>query len=44
MRVAVFNGPDEPITIERVATPRPGRNELLVQIARCGVFKMNSKK
>ena len=37
MRAAVFNGPGKPISIERVADPRPAGNELVVQIARCGI-------
>jgi len=37
MRVALFNGPDTPITIERVADPRVGADELLIRIHRCGV-------
>src|SRR5579862_444175 len=37
MRAAVFNGPGRPISIERVADPRPAGNELLVEIARCGI-------
>jgi threonine dehydrogenase-like Zn-dependent dehydrogenase len=37
MRVAVFNGPDKPITIEHVADPEPGPNDLVMQICRCGL-------
>jgi threonine dehydrogenase-like Zn-dependent dehydrogenase len=37
MRVAVFSGPDKPITIERVADPEPGPNDLVVKICRCGL-------
>jgi threonine dehydrogenase-like Zn-dependent dehydrogenase len=37
MRVAVFNGPNKPITLERVADPEPGPNELVLKICRCGI-------
>src|SRR5215475_11938464 len=37
MRVAMFNGLDQPITIERVADPEPGPDELLVRVHRCGL-------
>ena len=37
MRVARFNGPGRPITIERVPDPEPRPDELLVRIERCGV-------
>lgn len=37
MRVAVFNGPQKPITLERVADPEPGSNELVLKICRCGI-------
>ena len=37
MRVVVFNGPDKPITLERVADPEPGPNDVVVKIARCGI-------
>ena len=37
MRVAIFNGPQTPITIEQVADPRPGADELLIRVRRCGV-------
>lgn len=37
MRAALFNGPGRPITIEDIADPRPGRDELLVKVCRCGI-------
>lgn len=37
MRVAVFNGPGRPITIERVTDPEPGPDELVVKVCRCGI-------
>jgi (R,R)-butanediol dehydrogenase/meso-butanediol dehydrogenase/diacetyl reductase len=37
MRVAVFNGLDQPITIERVADPEPGPRDLVIKICRCGL-------
>lgn len=37
MRVAVFNGPGRPITLECVPVPEPGEGELLVKVGRCGV-------
>ena len=37
MRVAVFNGPDKPITIERGADPEPGPEDVVMQICRCGL-------
>lgn len=37
MRVAIYNGPDKPIAIERVPDPEPGADELVVKIGRCGI-------
>lgn len=37
MRVAIFNGPGNPITLEKFADPQPGDDELLVKIGRCGI-------
>lgn len=37
MRAALFNGPGRAITIESIADPRPGPDELLVKVCRCGV-------
>lgn len=37
MRVAIFNGAGRPITIERVADPEPGPQELVLKICRCGI-------
>jgi (R,R)-butanediol dehydrogenase/meso-butanediol dehydrogenase/diacetyl reductase len=37
MRVAVFNGADRPITIERFDDPEVGADEVRIQIARCGI-------
>jgi threonine dehydrogenase-like Zn-dependent dehydrogenase len=37
MRAALFNGPDQPITVENLADPRPGPGELLVKVCRCGI-------
>ncbi len=37
MRAAIFNGAGKPITIERVPDPVPGRDELLIEIGRCGI-------
>src|SRR5690349_15444095 len=36
MRAAMFHGPNR-ITIETVADPKPGANEVLVKVCRCGV-------
>ena len=37
MRVAVFNGADRPITIERFEDPALGPGEVRIRIARCGI-------
>ena len=37
MRAAMFNGPGRPITIETLAEPQPGPDELLVRVCRCGI-------
>ncbi len=37
MKAAVFHGPDQPLKIEEVPTPKPGRGELLIKTAACGV-------
>lgn len=37
MRAAFYQGPRRPISIECVAMPEPGADELLVEIARCGI-------
>lgn len=36
MRAAMFHGPNR-ITIETVTDPKPGANEVLVKVCRCGV-------
>jgi threonine dehydrogenase-like Zn-dependent dehydrogenase len=37
MRLAIFHGPGRPLQIERVPDPEPGPDELLIEIARCGI-------
>ncbi|HSJ33368.1 MAG TPA: zinc-binding dehydrogenase [Longimicrobiales bacterium] len=37
MRAAVFHGADRPMSIEDIATPKPGPGEILVRVAGCGV-------
>lgn len=37
MRAAVFHGADRPMSIEDIATPKPGAGEILVRVAGCGV-------
>jgi threonine dehydrogenase-like Zn-dependent dehydrogenase len=37
MRIAIFHGPGLPLQIERVADPVPRPDELLLEIARCGI-------
>jgi len=37
MRIAIFQGPGRPLQIERVPDPEPGPDELLLEIARCGI-------
>lgn len=37
MRVAIFNGAGRPVTIERVPDPRPGPDEVVVKVGRCGI-------
>src|SRR5688500_12488630 len=37
MLAAVLPAPGEPLRIERIAVPRPGRGEVLVRVAACGV-------
>lgn len=43
MQAAVYRGPDD-LRIETVPVPRIGRNELLVQVAACGVCPTDIKK
>jgi len=37
MKAAVFHGPNQPLKIEEVETPRVGSGEILVKVAACGV-------
>lgn len=37
MKAAVFYGPNQPLRIEDVPRPKPGPDEVLVQVAACGV-------
>ncbi|MDP2959425.1 MAG: zinc-binding dehydrogenase [Longimicrobiales bacterium] len=37
MKAAVFHGPDRPLSIEEVPTPTPGRGQVLIRVAGCGV-------
>lgn len=37
MKAAVFHGPNQPLRIEDVPTPKPGAGEILVRVAACGV-------
>jgi (R,R)-butanediol dehydrogenase/meso-butanediol dehydrogenase/diacetyl reductase len=37
MRAAFYHGPERQIGVERVADPMPGSDELLVQVAYCGI-------
>jgi 6-hydroxycyclohex-1-ene-1-carbonyl-CoA dehydrogenase len=37
MQAAVFHGPGQPLTIERVPRPQPGPGEVLVRVAACGL-------
>ncbi len=37
MKAAVFHGPNQPLKVEEVPTPKPGAGEILVKVAACGV-------
>ena len=37
MKAAVFYGPEQPLRIEDVPTPKPGPGEVLIRVAACGV-------
>lgn len=37
MKAAVFRGPHQPLSVEEVPTPTPGRGEILIRVAGCGV-------
>jgi 6-hydroxycyclohex-1-ene-1-carbonyl-CoA dehydrogenase len=37
MKAAVFHGPDQPLAVEEIPAPDPGPDEVLVQVAACGV-------
>jgi len=37
MRVAIYHGAGQPITIERMPDPEPSREDLLLKIGRCGI-------
>ncbi len=37
MKAAVFNGPNEPLEVKEVPTPSPGRGEVRVRVAGCGM-------
>ena len=37
MKAAVFGGPEKGLNIEEVPDPRPGRGEVLIRVAACGV-------
>lgn len=37
MKAAIFHGPGKPISIDTVAMPQPGPDDVLIKIARCGI-------
>ena len=37
MKVAIFHGAGQPITIEQAEMPRPGPDDVLIQVKRCGI-------
>ncbi|HET7011593.1 MAG TPA: zinc-binding dehydrogenase [Anaerolineales bacterium] len=37
MKAAVFTAPHQPLLVQEVPTPAPGRGEILVRVAACGV-------
>jgi (R,R)-butanediol dehydrogenase/meso-butanediol dehydrogenase/diacetyl reductase len=37
MRVAIFNGPNRPITLEHVPDPTPAPDEVVVKVKRCSI-------
>lgn len=37
MKAAVFHGPDRPVTIQDLPTPKAGAGEIVVRVAGCGV-------
>lgn len=37
MRAAIYHGPNQPLTIEEIATPSPGPGEIQVRVAACGL-------
>ncbi len=37
MRIAIFHGPGHPLQIEQVRDPEPRADELLLELARCGI-------
>lgn len=37
MKAAVFRGPHQPLSVEEVPTPTPGRGGILIRVAGCGV-------
>ena len=37
MRVAIFHGAGQPITIEQAEMPRPGPDDVLIKVHRCGI-------
>jgi (R,R)-butanediol dehydrogenase/meso-butanediol dehydrogenase/diacetyl reductase len=37
VRAAIYNGPERPITVERMPDPRPGAGEMVVRVHRCGI-------
>jgi (R,R)-butanediol dehydrogenase/meso-butanediol dehydrogenase/diacetyl reductase len=37
LRVALFKGPHQPLAIEDIPLPDPGKGEVLMKVARCGI-------
>jgi len=37
MKAAVFLGPGQPLELQELPTPQPGRAQILVKVAACGV-------
>ncbi len=37
MRAAIFRGPGQPLVVERIRTPAPAADEVLIEVAGCGV-------
>ena len=37
MKAAIYPGEGKPVVIEELADPRPGPDDVIIKVARCGI-------